>query len=413
MNQRNDENRPSERAQSGSSSQQPEGESTDFHPGNHGFQESAHRPQGGYSAGSGEHRREDYPREYGTQRDREPYYGSYGEREQAAQWQGYGGGRSGYSGSAPDQYGQEHYWRDRPGQGRYGREHYGGAGRREDYGRDPYSRESFERGGDRSRFEPHRGGRSGYDPYQQGYEEMRGARGHSSSYEDWRRQQAEEPRRGFSHFSRSALDRPQFGQSEREPRYFGTGSQGYGGGPSFTGGAYGMADERLDEPYYEEGRGYRGESRYSGGIERSQGRSMRRYPRGPKGYQRSDERLREDISERLMHSDTIDSSDVTVNVMGGKVVLEGTVPDRYTKHAIEDLADAAPGVQDIENRIRVARYDQRSESVGQHSSGMSTGSGSAAAAGSTPGSGSTAGSAAGSGSSGSATSGRSGRRETQ
>jgi osmotically-inducible protein OsmY len=35
------------------------------------------------------------------------------------------------------------------------------------------------------------------------------------------------------------------------------------------------------------------------------------------------------------------------------VVLEGTVPDRYMKHAIEDLADAAPGAEDVDNRIRV------------------------------------------------------------
>jgi hypothetical protein len=80
----------------------------------------------------------------------------------------------------------------------------------------------------------------------------------------------------------------------------------------------------------------------------------RRYPMGPKGYQRSDERLGEDISERLMEAYEIDSSEVTVLVLGGKVVLEGTVPDRYMKHAIEDLADAAPGVQDVDNRIRVA-----------------------------------------------------------
>jgi osmotically-inducible protein OsmY len=37
------------------------------------------------------------------------------------------------------------------------------------------------------------------------------------------------------------------------------------------------------------------------------------------------------------------------------VVLEGTVPERRMKHAIEDLADACPGIQDIENRIRVRR----------------------------------------------------------
>jgi hypothetical protein len=72
-------------------------------------------------------------------------------------------------------------------------------------------------------------------------------------------------------------------------------------------------------------------------------------------YQRSDERLRADISERLVEALYIDSSDVTVEVWGAQVVLEGTVPERRMKHAIEDLVDACPGVQDIENRVRVRR----------------------------------------------------------
>jgi BON domain len=80
----------------------------------------------------------------------------------------------------------------------------------------------------------------------------------------------------------------------------------------------------------------------------------RPFARGPKGYQRSDERLKEDISERLMESQHIDSSEVTVDVQGAKVILEGVVPSRHMKHAIEDLVDACPGVQDIENRVRVA-----------------------------------------------------------
>ena len=75
---------------------------------------------------------------------------------------------------------------------------------------------------------------------------------------------------------------------------------------------------------------------------------------GPRGYKRSDERLREEISERLTQAGDIDCSKVTVEVLGGRVVLEGTVPDRYMKHAIEELADAAPGVEDVENRIGVA-----------------------------------------------------------
>jgi hypothetical protein len=112
------------------------------------------------------------------------------------------------------------------------------------------------------------------------------------------------------------------------PRYFGTATMGHGG-PGFTGGCYGFG---TGSP-----------------------RTERRYPPGPKGYQRSDERLREDISERLMEARQIDSSDVTVEVSAAKVVLEGTVPERRMKHAIEDLVDACPGVQDIDNRIRVRR----------------------------------------------------------
>ncbi len=133
------------------------------------------------------------------------------------------------------------------------------------------------------------------------------------------------------------------------PRYLGTGFPGRGG-PGFTGGYYGFG-RGSPEPDWRSGRRYPlGEREDGPGADRS---AEHRYPPGPKGYQRSDERLREDISERLMQAHYIDSSDVTVEVSGAKVVLEGTVPERRMKHAIEDLADACPGVQDIENRIRV------------------------------------------------------------
>ena len=60
-----------------------------------------------------------------------------------------------------------------------------------------------------------------------------------------------------------------------------------------------------------------------------------------------------------MQAYDIDSSEVTVQVQGGKVVLEGTVPSRYMKHAIEDIADSAPGVQDVDNRVRVTSSGNR------------------------------------------------------
>jgi hypothetical protein len=84
----------------------------------------------------------------------------------------------------------------------------------------------------------------------------------------------------------------------------------------------------------------------------------------------------------------IDSSEVTVDVKEGKVVLEGTVRDRSTKHQIEDLADNCPGVKDVDNRIRVSRgQDDEQGSSGQYGSGgrsswsQETGSGGSATSG--------------------------------
>jgi hypothetical protein len=87
----------------------------------------------------------------------------------------------------------------------------------------------------------------------------------------------------------------------------------------------------------------------------SQGGSMAaRQRRGPKGYTRSDERIRDDICDHLMRSD-LDVEDVSVRVEKGHVTLEGTVPHRSIRHRLEDVVDACLGVQDIDNRVRVRR----------------------------------------------------------
>jgi hypothetical protein len=149
-------------------------------------------------------------------------------------------------------------------------------------------------------------------------------------------------------------ERP-FGRRE-EPHYYGTGAPGWGG-PGFTGGANAYGDSSRYQQQSLEGE-YSDESTvsYEDQLQRDfrGGRRTRRYPPGPKGYQRSDERMQEDISERLFGAYHIDSSEVSVNVAGGRVTLDGLVPSRHMKHAIEDLVDACPGVVEIDNRIRVA-----------------------------------------------------------
>jgi osmotically-inducible protein OsmY len=169
------------------------------------------------------------------------------------------------------------------------------------------------------------------------------------------------------------------------------GSSGdYFRGPGATGYGHGVGQgSGLRQREFEDWSGSRG----LGGDEQRFG-AGKFLGKGPKGYKRSDERLREDISERLMQSGSIDSSEVTVEVADGTVTLQGTVPERRMKHEIEDLIDRCLGVKDIDNRVRVQRAG----------SGASFGSGSGASGGSTEGSSSTAQSTSLSG--GSATAGK-------
>jgi len=84
-------------------------------------------------------------------------------------------------------------------------------------------------------------------------------------------------------------------------------------------------------------------------------RNFGHYGKGPKGYVRSDERIREDVCDRLSDDDEIDASDITVNVSGGEVRLEGTVLDRHSKHRAEDVAEAVSGVRDVTNSLRTRK----------------------------------------------------------
>ncbi|MBB1472578.1 MULTISPECIES: BON domain-containing protein [unclassified Luteimonas] len=96
---------------------------------------------------------------------------------------------------------------------------------------------------------------------------------------------------------------------------------------------------------------------------------------GPRGYTRSDERIREDVCEGLCDSDAIDAADINVHVGSGTVRLSGTVPNRAMKHRAEDIAESVSGVRDIENSIRVAGVDPIGGSPSYGSSGSSSGAG--------------------------------------
>ncbi len=80
----------------------------------------------------------------------------------------------------------------------------------------------------------------------------------------------------------------------------------------------------------------------------------RRRGLGPKGYRRSDERIRDEVCERIARSG-IDAREVEVAVAAGEVTLTGTVERRDEKRALEDVADDVFGVEDVHNQLRLHR----------------------------------------------------------
>lgn len=84
--------------------------------------------------------------------------------------------------------------------------------------------------------------------------------------------------------------------------------------------------------------------------------------RGPRSFQRSDERIEEEINEMLTRHPSIDASEIEVQVKSGEVTLAGSVPDRRMRHLSEDVAEQCLGVKEIINNIRVKKESSEQES---------------------------------------------------
>ncbi len=95
--------------------------------------------------------------------------------------------------------------------------------------------------------------------------------------------------------------------------------------------------------------------------------------RGPKGYTRSDDRIREDVSDALSDDPSVDASDISVSVSGSEVTLTGTVSTRMAKRRAEDCADRVSGVKHVQNNLRVKETTYGSGAGGLSTSTTATG----------------------------------------
>lgn len=139
------------------------------------------------------------------------------------------------------------------------------------------------------------------------------------------------------------------------------GGQGAKGYHRFANGTYDdmnipdMEDEEYGARHW--GRGeYAGPRRDEGMLKRMSEKvsttAGKFFGKGPKGYRRSDERIKEDVSEQLFLHPDIDASEIVVEVNEGVITLVGTVDSRRTKRMVEAAVEHLPGVLDVANNLR-------------------------------------------------------------
>lgn len=138
----------------------------------------------------------------------------------------------------------------------------------------------------------------------------------------------------------------------------------FGFGQDSEGPAYARGAPRQE---YERDDGRRGggfmerASRFFGG-DRDRDEDSHR-GRGPTGYRRSDDRISEDVHDRLTEDRHIDASSISIAVKDGEVTLTGTVTDRHAKHHAEHIVEDLSGVSHVQNNLRVADRDRNRGAV--------------------------------------------------
>jgi osmotically-inducible protein OsmY len=79
--------------------------------------------------------------------------------------------------------------------------------------------------------------------------------------------------------------------------------------------------------------------------------------KGPRGYTRSAERIKEDVCERLSDDPFVDASDIEIRMEDTEVILAGMVHSRQEKRRAEDLVDSISGVTNVQNQLRIAKSE--------------------------------------------------------
>jgi osmotically-inducible protein OsmY len=95
-------------------------------------------------------------------------------------------------------------------------------------------------------------------------------------------------------------------------------------------------------------------------VERARGRHLRELEgpyagMGPEGYHPNDERILEEVNDRLMQHGWLDARAVRVQVEDGHVTLSGRVDSRRARQMAAETAASVLGVRGVENDLQIRR----------------------------------------------------------
>jgi hypothetical protein len=274
----------------------------------------------------------------------------------------------------------------------------GGSGRN----REEYSEHyrSGDRGGSEQYSEPSRGGQQAWRGFDDDRQEP--ARGWGHAQEPYGREEfSRDSQYGMGRDAWDNERRGRTGPDDRERRAGSRSGRWSANEQPDDYGRYGWRQPQGEEYYGQRhgldpygNPGYPGRAAgYSGGIGESwqqPGRGQGRSPgvqwdrddrygsghrgKGPRSYTRSDDRITEDVNDRLTQEDDIDASEIDVKVSDGEVTLNGAVDSKRCKRFAEDCADSVSGVKHVQNNLRISSHsDKQSQGAGSSSSTKSSG----------------------------------------
>jgi osmotically-inducible protein OsmY len=250
---------------------------------------------------------------------------------------------------------QDRYAQRRAGEGDYGDDARQGGNRNwhERYGRAGGHGED-ERFGGRAAYGPQNarsdryGQPYGGQPYGEGY--YSGSRGSDEGY-------------GYGYGGRDTRrgggDPSRGGYGDRDRGVYGYGHGGYGGrNDDNDRGLLQRAGDQIASWFDTDGGDHRG------GDHRG---------KGPQGYSRSDQRIEDDVNDRLSDDPMVDATNIRVSVSGGEITLEGEVDSRQAKRQAEDCVDRISGVKHVQNNLRVRQPGQTTGQAGSQTGGQASG----------------------------------------